>query len=57
MQQQKLMIKGILSEMPSEEQTKYEETLKNLHEAIDKDSAGSILALSMFSIEVAELIE
>lgn len=57
MQQQKLIVKGILSEIPSEEKTKYEETLKKLHEAIDKDSAGSLLALSMFSIEAAELIE
>lgn len=57
MQSHKLIIKGALSEMSDEEREKYEDTLKQLHEAIDKDSAGSLLALSMFSIEVAEMIE
>ena len=57
MQTHKLIIKGVLSELPEKEKEKYEATLKKLHEAIDMDSAGSILALSMFSIESAEIIE
>lgn len=57
MQSHKLIIKGALSEMPAEEKQKYEDTLKKLHDAIDMDSAGSLLALSMFSIEAAEMIE
>ena len=57
MQTHKLIIKGVLSELPEKEKEKYEATPKKLHEAIDMDSAGSILALSMFSIESAEIIE
>lgn len=57
MQTHKLIIKGALSELPEKEKEKYEATLKKLHEAIDMDSAGSILALSMFSIEAADMIE
>lgn len=56
MNTEKLVLKGLISELQPEEMVKYEETLKLLKETVSVDSVGSILAVTMFGIEMSESV-
>ena len=52
---EKLIIKGILSDLPKEEVMKFEETLEKLKSVVDTESIGSIMAVAMLGAELSEL--
>lgn len=55
MNKEKLIIKGILHDLPEEEVLKFEETLEKLKTVVDIGSVGSIMAVAMLGAELSEL--